>query len=166
MCHRALTCIVERSIYLFILSNGKKKKKKNSYVPAFNGSSLMLWTLLGLGRDTLFFLHTLEHFFTLSHSLPLQESHLNIRLLIAEIQANLARNKANRMVDKIQPYTANYGMLLSELENVLLCVLVWVVVLIGCSIPFCFELSLSMPDSELCLDRMFWCNIFLTLTCY
>jgi len=27
MCHRALTCIVERSIYLFILSNGKKKKK-------------------------------------------------------------------------------------------------------------------------------------------
>ena len=55
-------------------------------------------------RDSLFFLHTLEHFFTLSHSLPLQESHLNTGLLIAEIQANLARNKANKMVDKIQPY--------------------------------------------------------------
>ena len=55
-------------------------------------------------HESLFFLHTLEHFFTLSHSLPLQESHLNTGLLIAEIQANLARNKANKMVDKIQPY--------------------------------------------------------------
>ena len=55
-------------------------------------------------HESLFFLHTLEHFFTLSHSLPLQESHLNTGLLIAEIRANLARNKANRMVDKIQPY--------------------------------------------------------------
>ena len=55
-------------------------------------------------RESLFFLHTLEHFFTLSHSLPLQESHLNTGLLIVEIQANLARNKANKMVDKIQPY--------------------------------------------------------------
>ena len=49
--------------------------------------------------ESLFFLHTLKHFFTLSHSLPLQESHLNTGLLIAEIQANLARNKANKMVD-------------------------------------------------------------------
>ena len=55
-------------------------------------------------RESLFFLHTLEHFFTLSHSLPLQESHLNTRLLIAEIQANLTRNKANKLVNKIQPY--------------------------------------------------------------
>ena len=45
------------------------------------------------------FLHTLEHFNTLSHSLPLQQSHLNTRLLNAEIQANLTRNKANKMVD-------------------------------------------------------------------
>ena len=55
-------------------------------------------------RESLFFLHTLEHFFTLSHSLFLQKSHLNTGLLIAEIQANLARNKANKMVDLIQPY--------------------------------------------------------------
>ena len=55
-------------------------------------------------RKSLFFLHTFEHFFTLSHSQPLQESHLNTGLLIAEIQANLARNKTNKMVDKIQPY--------------------------------------------------------------
>ena len=50
-------------------------------------------------RESLFFLHTLEHFLTLSHSLPLQESHLNTGLLIAEIQTNLARNKANKMFD-------------------------------------------------------------------
>ena len=49
--------------------------------------------------ESLFFLHTLEHFCTLSHSLPLQESHLNTGLQIAEIQANLAWNKANKMVD-------------------------------------------------------------------
>ena len=49
-------------------------------------------------------LHNLEHFFTLSHTLPLHESHLNTRLLIVKIQANLAWNKANKMVDKIQPY--------------------------------------------------------------
>ena len=55
-------------------------------------------------RESLFFLHTLEHFFTLSHLLPLQESHLNTGLLIAEIQANFAWNKANKIVDKIQPY--------------------------------------------------------------
>ena len=50
------------------------------------------------------YLHNLVHFFTLSHSLPLYDSHLNTGLLIAKIQANLARNKANKMVDKIQPY--------------------------------------------------------------
>ena len=46
-------------------------------------------------------LHNLEHFFTLSHTLPLHDSHINTGLLIAKIQANLARNKANKMVDKI-----------------------------------------------------------------
>ena len=49
-------------------------------------------------------LHNLEHFFTLSHLLPLHDSHLNTWLLIAKIQANLARNKINKMVDKIHPY--------------------------------------------------------------
>ena len=61
-------------------------------------------------RESLFFLHTLEHFFTLSHSLPLQESHLNTGLLIAEIQGNLARNKANKMADKIQPYNLPFWL--------------------------------------------------------
>ena len=49
-------------------------------------------------------LHKLEHFFTLSHTLPLHDSHLNTGLLIAKLQANLAWNKANKMVDLIQPY--------------------------------------------------------------
>ena len=44
-------------------------------------------------------LHSLKHFFTLSHTLPLHDSHLNIGLLIAKLQANLARNKSNKMVD-------------------------------------------------------------------
>ena len=38
------------------------------------------------------------------HTLPLHDSHLNTGLLIAKIQANLARNKASKIVDKIQPY--------------------------------------------------------------
>ena len=45
------------------------------------------------------FLHKLEQFFTLSHTQPLHDSHLNTRVLIAKIPANLARNKANKMVD-------------------------------------------------------------------
>ena len=44
-------------------------------------------------------LHNLEQFFTLSHTLPLHDSHLNTGLLIAKIQENLARNKTNKMVD-------------------------------------------------------------------
>ena len=53
-------------------------------------------------------LHNLEHFFTLSHSLPLYDSHLNTGLLIAKIQANLSQNKANKMIDKIQPYSNDH----------------------------------------------------------
>ena len=44
-------------------------------------------------------LHKLEHFFILSHILPLHDSHLNTGLLIAKLQVNLARNKANKMFD-------------------------------------------------------------------
>ena len=49
-------------------------------------------------------LHNLEHFFTLFHSLSLHDSHQNTGLLIAKIQANLARNKTNKIIYKIQPY--------------------------------------------------------------
>ena len=44
-------------------------------------------------------LHNLKQFFTLFHTLPLYDSHLNTGLLIAKMHANLARNKANKMVD-------------------------------------------------------------------
>ena len=44
-------------------------------------------------------LHSLEHFFTLSHTLSLHNSHVNKGLPIAKLQANLAWNKANKMVD-------------------------------------------------------------------
>ena len=44
-------------------------------------------------------LHNLKHFFTLSYTLPLHDSYLNTGLLIAKLQANLAQNKTNKMVD-------------------------------------------------------------------
>ena len=55
-------------------------------------------------------LHSFKHFFTLSHTLPLHDSHLNIGFLISKIQANLARNKANKMVDWIQPYNLPFWL--------------------------------------------------------
>ena len=46
-----------------------------------------------------FFAHTWAIFHTLSHTLTLHDSHQNTGFLIAKIQENLARNKANKMVD-------------------------------------------------------------------
>ena len=46
-----------------------------------------------------FFAHTWAILHTLSHILLLHDSYLNIGLLIAKIQANLTRNKVNKMVD-------------------------------------------------------------------
>ena len=46
-----------------------------------------------------FFAHTWAILHPLSHTLPLHNSHINTGFLIAKIQANLARNKANKMVD-------------------------------------------------------------------
>ena len=50
-------------------------------------------------------MHTLERFFIFSHTLPLHDSHLNTGFLNVELQANLSRNKANKMIEKIQPYS-------------------------------------------------------------
>ena len=44
-------------------------------------------------------LYKFEHFFTLFHILPLHDSYLNTGLLVAKLQANLARNKVNKTVD-------------------------------------------------------------------
>ena len=46
-------------------------------------------------------LHTFDQFFTLSHTQPLHDSHLNTGFLIAKLQANLARNKANTWLNKL-----------------------------------------------------------------
>ena len=59
-------------------------------------------------------LHNLEQFFTLSHTLPLHDSHLNTGLLIAKIQVNLTRNKAKKMVDNIQPYSFFYFLIFND----------------------------------------------------
>ena len=45
-------------------------------------------------------LHSLEHFFTLSHTLPLHDSHLNTGFLSTVLQAKLSRNKANTWLIK------------------------------------------------------------------
>ena len=45
-------------------------------------------------------LHSLEHFFTLSHTPPLHDSHLNTGFLSAILQANMSRNKANTWLIK------------------------------------------------------------------
>ena len=48
----------------------------------------------------LLWMRTTWVFFTLSHTQPLHNSHLNTRYLIAKIQANLARNKVNTWLNK------------------------------------------------------------------
>ena len=60
------------------------------------------WTTASHSRDPVASscrMHTSELFFTLSHTLLLHSFHLNTGFLNAELQANLARNKANRIVD-------------------------------------------------------------------
>ena len=49
------------------------------------------------------FAHSWAFLYTLSLTI-LHDSHLSTELLITKVQANLTRNKANKMVDKIQPY--------------------------------------------------------------
>ena len=54
-------------------------------------------------------LHCLEHFFTLSHTLPLHDSHLNTRFLSAILQANLSWNKANTWLIKFNLTISPFG---------------------------------------------------------
>ena len=56
-------------------------------------------------------LHSLEHFFTLSHTLPLHDSHLNIGLLIAKLQEIWHRIKPTRWLIKFNLTTLIYGLL-------------------------------------------------------
>ena len=61
-----------------------------------------------------FFAHIWAILHTLSHTLPLHDSYLNTGFLITIIQANLAWNKANKMVDQIQPYSGQTRSKLSQ----------------------------------------------------
>ena len=54
-------------------------------------------------------LHSFEHFFTLSHTLPLHDSHLNTKFLSAELQANLSQNKANTWLIKFNFTISPFG---------------------------------------------------------
>ena len=61
-------------------------------------------------------MHTLDQFFTLSHTQPLHYSHLNTRFLNTELQKNLARNKANTQLNKFnftQYLDISFAMLLT-----------------------------------------------------
>ena len=60
-------------------------------------------------------LHCLEHFFTLSHTLPLHDSHLNTGFLSAVLQENFSRNKANTWLIKFNLTSmTRRGWLLSQ----------------------------------------------------
>ena len=48
-------------------------------------------------------------FFTLSHTLHLHNSHLNIGYLIVKLQENLARNKANKGLNKFNLTISPFG---------------------------------------------------------
>ena len=63
------------------------------------GESLVASHSWVLVAKILLIAHTLE-FFTLSHTQPFHDSHVNTRYLIAELQTNLARNKSNTWLNK------------------------------------------------------------------
>ena len=64
--------------------------------------------------------HTSWVFFTLSHTLPLHKSHLNTRYLIAKLQVNLVRNKANTWLNK---FNLTYVMRDAEVSRSRTCLL-------------------------------------------
>ena len=67
------------------------------------------WATREIQPRVLISLHSLEHFFTLSHTLSLHDSHLNTGLLIAKLLANLARNKATRWLIKFNLIISQFG---------------------------------------------------------
>ena len=79
-----------------------------------------------------------------SHSLLLQQTHLNTGLLNANIQVNLARNKANKMVDKIQLYNLLLWLFRDKTLKQTLD--------LTCELGTVEQNSLT-PNSRACLDR-------------
>ena len=62
-------------------------------------------------------LHKLEHFFTLSHSLPLQISHLNTGLLSAKLQANWHGIKPTRWLINFNLTISPFGYSVTKPYN-------------------------------------------------
>ena len=58
--------------------------------------------------------HNLEHFFTLSHTLPLHDSHLNIGFLSAELQANWHWIKPTKWLIKFNLTEKNFDNPINE----------------------------------------------------
>ena len=79
--------------------------RHDALASGMHGTCASIWRLAAAShpRDPAaspcFFAHTWAILHTLSHTLPLHDSHLNTGFLIAKIQANLVRNKADKMVD-------------------------------------------------------------------
>ena len=78
---------------------------RNTLASGMLGTCASIWLLAAASHpwnpaaSPCFFVHTWAILHTLSHTLPLHDSHLNTGFLIAKIQANLVRNKANKMVN-------------------------------------------------------------------
>ena len=78
---------------------------RNASASGMLGTYASIWRLAAASHpwdptvSSYFFAHTWAVLHTLSQTLPLHDSHLNTRFLIFKIHANLARNKANKMVD-------------------------------------------------------------------
>ena len=77
---------------LELLSCGEQLARRFSFWHAWHVYS----NLVACSRKSLLLC---THLSNSSHKLPLHDSHLNTGFLNAKIQANLARNKANKMVD-------------------------------------------------------------------
>ena len=78
---------------------------RNASVSGMLGTCASIWRLAATSHpqnptaSPYFFAHTWVILHTLSHTLPLHDSHLNTEFLNTKIQTNLARNKTNKMVE-------------------------------------------------------------------
>ena len=71
-------------------------------------------------------LHSFEHFFTLSHTLSLHDSHLNTRFLSAELQTNLHKIKPTKWLIKFNLKIPKWQMALEWGSIILGWSLIWI----------------------------------------
>ena len=104
--------------------------------------------------------HSLEHFFTLSHTLPLHDSHLYTGFLSAELQANLSWNKANTWLIKFNLTLLMCNLLLM---TILMLGLMVVRVLVGSTLRSSMAARKWIGDWSLRLNWSFWRTPLLSL---